>query len=156
MTSRRWPGAGRDGSGRDDSASFKRIERAARELDAALEELGFPALFIGIDLIWERLADTEENEESFARFRQALDHLATRAAERARPLRREVNLARDLFFLKLCQVWSELGLKVSTSATSRFVKFVEIASEGVCKLPDKNAGATISGVIRKWQSRPIV
>lgn len=140
--------------GQADAPTYQRIERAAHELNAALAELGFPALFIRNDLVWKHLAETHENQARFANFGQAIEHVAAYAERMAAPRRKQARLPRDMFIADLGRVWRvELGLRISASAASRFAKFVEAASEGVCELPDKKPRVTISGVIRKWPRR---
>jgi hypothetical protein len=142
--------------GYDYAGAYRRVEQAASELGAALRELNFPAIFIGCDLTWKPLAETQENEERLRHFLNAVEHVHARAAQMAEPKRKQIHLVRDRFFGELGRVWRvELGLPISASAASRFAQYVEVASEGVCKLPDKKARVTISGVIRKWPRRGV-
>jgi hypothetical protein len=146
-----------------DAFAYARLEQAARELNAVFDQLSatgrlpFPAILVGCDLVWKGLAETRENDERFAAFRKALDHIAKRAAQVTRPERRRPLLARNRFFGELGRVWRvELGLEIKASATSRFVKFVATASEEVCDFPGETPLDTISNVIRKWPRRAAV
>ncbi len=168
--------------GHDETHLYRRIEHAARELKAALADLNFPAIFVGNELVWKGLAemplaeamalssvpahladavafggkafsDTRENEERFATFCKALEHVAGRAAHMAKPQRKQDRLMRDRFFVALWQVWvGELGLPVSSKThLSPLVAFIEAAAEGVDVFPKEDTAAyTISNVIRKW------
>ena len=41
--------------GHDDKSNYERAEKAALELIAALDDLNFPAIFSGDDLVWKSL-----------------------------------------------------------------------------------------------------
>lgn len=142
---------------RDDIATYKRIEKAARDLNAGLAELGFPAIFTGSDIVWKNLATTDDNPDEnkvrFAGFTAALDHIAARAAMMASEQRRKRTLMRDRFFGDLGEFWRvELGLRITASIKSPFVRFVEDASsEGVYQFGnDDTARDVILNVVRSW------
>jgi hypothetical protein len=135
--------------GHDETGKYKRIERAAGELNAALAELGLPAIFVGHELVWKGLAETHENQRRYSDFCAALEHIRSRAELRAAPKRRRSGYARDRFFVDLWRVWrGELGLAVSSSALSPVVEFIATAAEGI--VPEKyRTSDMISNVIRK-------
>jgi hypothetical protein len=148
--------------GTADTSKYKRVEQAAGELKAALADLTFPPVFAGNDVLWKRLDGTEENWEAetkenprrFDAFNEALDHIRLRAALMASPRQKQARYARDRFFGDLGRVWRvELGLPIKASGTSRFVSFVEAASEGVCSLSVTATRNMISSVVRKWPRR---
>ena len=151
----------------DYSDQFERIATAARELKAALEEFASPAFFWGHDLLWKRLDGTEtdweaEKEENWQRYRKflgALGHLQMRGADLAaqgKPLRKRVRFARNRFIGDLGERWrTQLGLRITASVKSPFVRFVEVAAEGIYEFesPD-TARDKILNVVRGW-GRPV-
>jgi hypothetical protein len=162
--------AGRDGRtwGRDDTGKYERIERAALELVEALDDLNFPAIFSGNDLVWvspcePSLRDDEsfgryqkENHERFSRFREALGHVRLRAKRMAAKNPKRKNQARDYFFAELTRVWrDDLGLNVGVSANSLLVAFIEIAASSMCGLREATAKDAISNAIRKWKPKGV-
>jgi hypothetical protein len=150
--------------GRDDTGKYERIEGAALELIAALDDLNFPALFSGNDLVWALPGDSWKDDESFdqyqkenckrfSKFHEALGHVHLRAKKMAAKNPKRKNLARDYFFVELLPVWrDDLGLKVGVSANSRLVAFIEIAASSVCGLGAR-AKNTVSNSIREWKLR---
>jgi hypothetical protein len=136
--------------GRDEAALHRHVEETARALKDALKALHFPA-----HLIWKADADVRENER-YAHFLATIEQVESRAGARASPRRKHARFARDRFIRDVGEAWRELGLRISNSPTSRFVKFVEIASEGVCDFPYDAARGTISNVVRKWPRRALV
>ncbi len=147
--------------GRDDIATYKRIEKAARDLNSGLAELGFPAIFIGNDIVWKNLAATDENPDEnkvrFAGFTAALDHIAARAAVMASEQGRKRTLMRDRFFRSLGEFWRvELGLRITASVKSPFVRFVETASKNVYRFRRAHtARDAILNVVRSWPRRSV-
>jgi hypothetical protein len=149
--------------GADESGKYKRVELAASELKAALDDLKFPAIFAGDDLLWKPLDGTEENWKAekdenpkrFEAFRKALDGIRMRTALMAAPRRKRKMYARDRFFIDLWRVWrAELDLAVSSSHFSSVVEFVATAAEGVYVFQnEETALETISNVIRKGPRR---
>ena len=140
--------------GQDQTGKYKRIERAAGELNAALADLGIPAIFVGHELVWKGLAETGENDrQRYSCFCAALEHIRARAERMAAPKRKRSVYARNRFFVDLWRVWrGELDLRVSPSALSPIVEFIATAAEGV--LPEKHRALdTISNVIRKGPRR---
>ena len=73
-----WDGAS---FGHDDRPQYSRIEDAAKELVAALDELSFPAIFAGDDLVWRAGDAPEENAARYAAFVDALQHVGARAGQ---------------------------------------------------------------------------
>jgi hypothetical protein len=157
----------RDDKHGDNSDRFERIATAARELKAGLEEFASPAFFWGHDLLWKRLDGTEtdweaEKDENWQRYRKflgALSHLQMRGAELAaqgKPLRKRVRFARNLFIGHLGEYWrTQLGLHITASVKSPFVRFVEAAAEGVYKFKSPDAARDkILNVVRGW-GRPV-
>jgi hypothetical protein len=197
---------------------YTRVEKAAGQLQAALDDMDCPEIFFGNDLLWktpERLEEPEITDEDwegperaknldefrkavehllrkvamkekavehlllrtammekewdesqraanlkrYDGFREVLDHIRRRAAmmeERSNGVvvfelvkkrsRKRKFHARDFFIWHLGFFWrEELRLRVSPSPRSRFVQFVEIASESVydCRRD------TIANIIRK-------
>jgi hypothetical protein len=139
--------------GHDETSKYHRIERAAGELNAALADLGFPAIFTGDGLIWKRLAETNENQRRYSEFCAALEHIRARAKLMAAPKRKRILHARDRFFVDLWRVWrGELDLAVSSDALSPVVDFIATAAEGI--VPEENRTLDmISNVIRKGPRR---
>jgi hypothetical protein len=163
-----------------DADAYKRLGRRARELNAVFGELAeaatndrlpFPAILTGHDLVWKGpaetnlighdlewkgLAETNENQERFAKFREALEHVAKRADEVTEPKPKQALLARNTFFQDLGHVWGdELGLRVTTGVEALFVRFVEAASEGVYRSRKvETARDAIVNSMRSWPRRP--
>lgn len=144
-----------------DGDRFEAVEKAARELKAALDDLNFPTVFADNDLVWKRLDGTEENwkaekERNWQRYRKfldALNHIRMRSsALKTKPRRKQARLARDKFFRDLGHVWRvELGLRITASVKSPFVAFVEAASKGVYRFGnDDTARDEILNVVRSW------
>jgi hypothetical protein len=135
--------------GQDDSAIYRRVESAARELNGALAALTFPAIFIGHDLVWKSLAETYENERRYSDFCAALEHIRARAAKLMAPKRKRILYARDRLFVDLWRVWrGGLDLAVSSDSLSPVVEFIATAAEGI--VPEENRTLDmISNVIRK-------
>lgn len=137
--------------GPDDTYKYKRIELAASEFIAALDDLNFPAIFSGDDLVWKFLGELNENLERFSKFRDALNHIGSRARKLAAPRRKRKNYARDRFFAALMQKWRiDLALHIGVNAEASLIReFIECASVGVLgEIPTKSA---ISDVIRRWK-----
>jgi hypothetical protein len=137
--------------GHDDKSNYERAEKAALELVAALDDLNFPAIFSGNDLLWKSLGELSENLERFSKFRDALNHVGSRARRMAARGRKRKNYARDRFFAALMQTWRiDLGLHIGVNADASLIReFVECASVGVLgEIPTKSA---ISDVIRRWK-----
>jgi hypothetical protein len=137
--------------GPDDTGKYERIERAAGELNAALADLGFPAIFVGHGLVWKGLAETHENEQRYSDLCAALEHIRARAAKlkAAKPTRKRIRYARDRLFVDLWRVWrGDLDLVVSPDSLSPVVEFIATAAEGI--VPEENRTLDmISNVIRK-------
>ena len=163
-----------------DADAYERVGRRARDLNAVLGELAeaatndrlpFPAILAGHDLVWKGpaetilvghdlvlkgLAEVNENQERFAKFREALEHVAKRAERVTRPEPKQALLARNRFFQDLGHVWGdELGLRVTTGVEALFVRFVEAASEGVYRFRKvETARDAIVNSMRSWPRRP--
>jgi hypothetical protein len=139
------------GGGGTSGKSFDRVERAARELGTALDNLGFPQILAGDDLIWKSVAELNENDATYSNFREALRHVGLRAKRMAAlGHERQVHHMRDRFFLALARTWqSDLGLRLAVSADSSFNAFIEAASAGVLEKPPTKD--IISNVIRRWK-----
>lgn len=137
--------------GHDETGKYERIEHAAGELNAALADLGFPAIFVGHGLVWKGLAETHENEQRYSDFCAALEHIRARAAKlkAAKPTRKRIRYARDRLFVDLWRVWrGDLDLVVSPDALSPVVEFIATAAKGI--VPEDNRTLDIiSNVIRK-------
>jgi hypothetical protein len=130
------------GSGEDDQKKHERIERAARELGAALDAYGS----------WIALAD---NADELLRLRGDLSRVALRAGKMAATGRKSQNLMRDRFFLALMRTWeAELALHIGKNIDAPIVAFIKAASEGVLtKKPGKEtiSEEIISNVVRRWK-----
>jgi hypothetical protein len=139
--------------GSDDAGKYKQIERAARELGAALDDFNFPPIFSGNDLVWKSLDERSENDERFSRFLAAVEHIASRAAKMAEPRPKRIKYVRDLFFAALMRTWrDDLGLSMRINVNSALVAFIEVAASRVYEFPRKiTAKETISNVIRRWK-----
>ncbi len=139
--------------GHDETSKYQRIERAAGELNAALADLGFPAIFTGDGLIWKSLAETNENQRRCSEFCAALEHIRARAKLVAARKRKRTSYARNRLFVDVWRVWrGELGLAVSSSALSPVVEFIATAAEGI--VPKKYRTLDIiSNLIRKGPDR---
>lgn len=148
-----------------EAAAYERVGRLARKLIGAFDKLSktatddrlpFPAVLTGCGLVWESLAEPNENQARFANFLDALDHVARRAERvaRLRPGRRL--LSRDIYFADLGRVWrADLDLRIATGTKALFVQFVEAASKGVYQFPnDETAADTIVNSMRSWPRRP--
>lgn len=172
-----WSGRGLSAA---DADAYKRIGRAACELIAVFDQLAeaatndrlpFPAILAGHDLVWKGPgetnligrdlvrkgpAETKRNRKRFAKFCQALEHVAKRADEVTEPKPKRALLARDMFFVDLGRVWrDELGLRITTGVQALFVRFVEAASQGVYRFRKvETARDAIVNSMRTWPRRP--
>jgi hypothetical protein len=113
------------GGGNADQKKYERIERAARELAAALDDYGS----------WIALAN---NADELLHLREGLSRVAPRAGKMAATGRKNQNLMRNRFFLALARSWhSDLGLRIAVSVDSHLVNFIEAAMKGVWEKPIK-------------------
>jgi hypothetical protein len=126
------------GGGDSDRKKYEQIERAARELAAALDDFGS----------WITLAD---NADELLHLREGLSRVAPRAGKTAATGRKSQNLMRDRFFLALARSWhSDLGLHIGVNVNSPLNDFIEAASKGILDLaPTENIKDIISNVVRK-------
>jgi hypothetical protein len=158
-----------------DAVAYKRVGRASRELLAAFDameladndRIPFPAILSGHTSVWKDPAETtligpdlvrlgfgeaNENRARFAKFLDSIEHVAKRAEFVVKKLEpKDAFLARDTLLKALCAVWCDdlgLGEQMSSSATSRLVKFIPEASTGICEPP--LTPNTISSFLRKW------
>jgi hypothetical protein len=116
------------------------------------DQLPFPVFFTDHDSVWKRPTETalagldlvrlgrvqaRVNRARFAKFLNAIDHVARRAETVTKPDRKQALRARNVYFLVLGRVWHDgLGLEIKTGVSTHFAQFVEAVSKGVFAFTD--------------------